>query len=110
MILDLIPTGDLVKPGKLATMPPAIQDVALVVDADVSAERVKEALRAGAGELLERVELFDRYEKFAPGKISLAFTLTLRASDRTLTAAEITDIRTRAIAAAHAQTGAVLRS
>jgi phenylalanyl-tRNA synthetase beta chain len=110
LILDLIPTGDLVKPGKLATMPPAIQDVALVVDADVSAERVKEALRAGAGELLERVELFDRYEKFAPGKISLAFTLTLRASDRTLTAAEITDIRTRAIAAAHAQTGAVLRS
>lgn len=109
LILDLIPTGDLVKPGKLATMPPAIQDVALVVDADVSAERVKEALRAGAGELLERVELFDRYEKFAPGKISLAFTLTLRASDRTLTAAEITDIRTRAIAAAQAQTGAVLR-
>jgi phenylalanyl-tRNA synthetase beta chain len=110
VILDLIPGGDLVKPGKLATMPPAIQDVALVVDASVSAERVREALKEGAGELLESIELFDRYEKFAPGKISLAFTLTLRAADRTLTSTEISEVRNRAIATAAAQTGAVLRS
>jgi len=110
VILDLIPGGDLVKPGKLATMPPAIQDVALVVDASVSAERVREALEEGAGELLESIELFDRYEKFAPGKISLAFTLTLRAADRTLTSTEISEVRNRAIATAAAQTGAVLRS
>ena len=110
VIFDLIPGGDLVKPGKLATMPPAIQDVALVVDASVSAERVREALKEGAGELLESIELFDRYEKFAPGKISLAFTLTLRAADRTLTSTEISEVRNRAIATAAAQTGAVLRS
>lgn len=110
LILDLIPSGELVKPGKLATMPPAIQDVALVVDSDVSAERVKAALRSGAGELLESIELFDRYEKFAPGKVSLAFTLTLRSGDRTLTSAEIAEIRTRAIEAARVETGAVLRS
>ena len=110
VILDLIPGGELVKPGKLATMPPAIQDVALVVDASVSAERVREALKEGAGELLESIELFDRYEKFAPGKISLAFTLTLRAADRTLTSTEISEVRNRAIATAAAQTGAVLRS
>jgi len=110
VIFDLIPGGDLVKPGKLATMPPAIQDVALVVDASVSAERVREALKEGAGELLESIELFDRYEKFAPGKISLAFTLTLRAADRTLTSTEISEVRNRAIANAAAQTGAVLRS
>ena len=91
-------------------MPPAIQDVALVVDSDVSAERVKAALRSGAGELLESIELFDRYEKFAPGKVSLAFTLTLRSGDRTLTSAEIAEIRTRAIEAARVETGAVLRS
>ncbi len=109
LILDLIPSGELVKPGKLATMPPAIQDLALVVDANVPAEAVKKALQDGAGELLERIELFDRYEKFAPGKISLAFTLTLRAADRTLTSTEISEIRARAIAAAEAQTGAVLR-
>lgn len=109
VILDLIPGGELVKPGKLATMPPAIQDVALVVDASVSAEQVREALIEGAGELLESIELFDRYEKFAPGKISLAFTLTLRAADRTLTSTEISEVRNRAIATASAQTGAVLR-
>ena len=109
VILDLIPGGELVKPGKLATMPPAIQDVALVVDASVSAEQVREALKEGAGELLESIELFDRYEKFAPGKISLAFTLTLRAADRTLTSTEISEVRNRAIATAAAQTGAELR-
>ena len=109
VILDLIPGGELVKPGKLATMPPAIQDVALVVDESVSAEQVREALKEGAGELLESIELFDRYEKFAPGKISLAFTLTLRAADRTLTSTEISEVRNRAIATAAAQTGAVLR-
>ena len=110
LIIDLIPSGELVKPGKLAVMPPAIQDLALVVDASVSAEAVKKALREGAGELLESIELFDRYEKFAPGKISLAFTLTLRAGDRTLTSTEISEVRSRAIAAAEAQTGAILRS
>lgn len=110
LLLDLLPLAPIVKPGKLATMPPAIQDLALVVDEEVSAERVKAALISGAGELLERIELFDRYDQIAPGKISLAFTITLRASDRTLTSEEIAEIRNRAVAAAHAATGAILRS
>lgn len=110
LLLDLLPVAPIVKPGKLATMPPAIQDLALVVDEEVSAERVKAALISGAGELLERIDLFDRYDKFAPGKISLAFTITLRASDRTLTSEEIAEIRKRAVASAQAATGAILRS
>lgn len=110
LLVDLLPVAPIVRPGKLATMPPAIQDLALVVDEEVSAERVKTALIDGAGELLERIELFDRYDQVAPGKISLAYTITLRASDRTLTSEEIAEIRERAVASAHAATGAVLRS
>ena len=110
VLLDAIPTASLVQPGKLATMPPAIQDVALVVDLDVPAAVVQAALVEGAGDLLERVELFDRYEKYAPGKVSLAFTLTLRAADRTLTAEEIAQVRNRAVDRARAVTGAELRS
>lgn len=110
LLLDAIPIASMVRPGKLATMPPAIQDVSLVVDEKVPVSAVISALSEGAGELLERIELFDRYEKFAPGKVSLAFTLTFRAPDRTLEAGEIARIRSNAVERARATTGAELRS
>ena len=110
ILLDAIPTAAVVHPGKLATMPPAIQDIALVVDSDVAASTVMHALSEGAGELLERIELFDRYEGFAPGKVSLAFTLTLRAGNRTLDSEEISKVRANAIERARELTGAQLRS
>jgi phenylalanyl-tRNA synthetase beta chain len=91
--------------------PLATQDVALVVADDVPAAAVVDALRAGAGELLEDVRLFDVYtgEQLGPGRKSLAFTLRLRAPDRTLTAAEATAAREAAVAEAARRTGAVLR-
>lgn len=110
ILLDAIPTAAVVHPGKLATMPPAIQDIALVVDNDVAASAVMQALSEGAGELLERIELFDRYEGIAPGKVSLAFTLTLRAANRTLDTEEISKVRNDAIERARELTGAQLRS
>ena len=110
ILLDAIPTAPLVRPGKLATMPPAIQDIALVVDNGVAASAVMQALSEGAGELLERIELFDRYEGFAPGKVSLAFTRTLRAANRTLDSEEIAKVRKDAIERAREMTGAQLRT
>ena len=91
-------------------MPAAVQDVALVVDAHVAAHDVEAALRKGAGELLESIKLFDRYDKIGDGKISLAFTLTFRAPDRTLTGVEITQMRENAVVAAQKATGAYLRT
>jgi phenylalanyl-tRNA synthetase beta chain len=91
-------------------MPAAVQDVALIVDAKISAQEVEQALRKGAGDLLESIKLFDRYDKIGDGKISLAFTLTFRASDRTLTGAEVTAMREAAVTAAQKATGAVLRT
>jgi phenylalanyl-tRNA synthetase beta chain len=87
-----------------------VQDVALIVDAKISAQEVEQALRKGAGDLLESIKLFDRYDKIGNGKISLAFTLTFRASDRTLTGAEVTAMREAAVTAAQKATGAVLRT
>ncbi|GAB3450950.1 phenylalanine--tRNA ligase subunit beta [Streptomonospora sediminis] len=91
--------------------PVALQDVALVVDDGVAAADVEDALRAGAGELLESVRLFDLYtgEQVGEGRRSLAYTLRLRAADRTLTAEEIARVRDSAVAAAAERTGAVLR-
>ena len=61
-------------------------------------------------DLLESIALFDRYDKIGDGKISLAFTLTFRAPDRTLTGAEVSEMREAAVVAAEKATGAVLRT
>jgi phenylalanyl-tRNA synthetase beta chain len=76
----------------------------------VSAAQLEAALREGAGELLESITLFDRYDKIGDGKISLAFTLVFRASDRTLTGDEVSAMREAATAVAVAKFGAVLRT
>ena len=108
--LSALPDSAIVTPSRVGTMPAAVQDVALIVDAHVPAQDVEAALREGAGELLESVKLFDRYDKIGDGKISLAFTLTFRAPDRTLTGAEITQMRENAVVAAQKATGAFLRT
>lgn len=108
--LSALPETDLVRPYSVGTMPAALQDVALIVDSEVAAGDVEAALRSGAGDLLESITLFDRYDKIGDGKISLAFSLVFRASDRTLTGAEITAARESAVLEAEKRTGAVLRT
>ncbi|CAB4340554.1 unannotated protein [freshwater metagenome] len=108
--LSALPDSQIVHPSSVGTMPAAVQDVALIVDAKISAQEVEQALRKGAGDLLESIKLFDRYDKIGDGKISLAFTLTFRASDRTLTGAEVSAMREAAVSMAEKATGAVLRT
>ena len=103
---------DVVPGPELSTYPVAKEDVALVVDADVTVAEVEGALREGAGELLESVRLFDVYTgpQVGEGRRSLAFALRFRAPDRTLTEHETGAARDAAVAAASARTGAVQRS
>jgi phenylalanyl-tRNA synthetase beta chain len=108
--LSALPETQLVRPFTVGTMPAALQDVALIVDSGVAAGEVESALRAGAGNLLESITLFDRYDKIGDGKISLAFSLVFRAQDRTLTGLEVTEARESAVAEAAKRTGAVLRT
>ncbi len=108
--LGALPHSQLVRPTTVGTMPAALQDVALIVDATTSAQSVELALREGAGELLESITCFDRYDKIGDGKISLAFTLTFRALDRTLTGEEVSIMREAATAVALAKCGAVVRT
>ncbi|WP_024288674.1 phenylalanine--tRNA ligase subunit beta [Cellulomonas sp. KRMCY2] len=97
--------------------PVAKEDIALVVDAGVSAGELLEAVRVGAsasaaGDIVEELRLFDVYtgSQVGAGKKSLAFSLRLRAGDRTLTAAEAADVRECAVAEANRRFGAVLRA
>jgi phenylalanyl-tRNA synthetase beta chain len=112
--LDLLVPADApdVLAPALSHYPPATQDVALVVDGSVPAADVTAALRAGAGDLLEDIRLFDIYvgQQVGEGKKSLAFTLRFRALDRTLTSEEVNAAREAAVAEAQRRTGAQLRS
>ena len=94
-----------------STFPVAKEDVALVVDREVTAAAVAEAL-AGADPLIESVRLFDVYqgEQVPEGKKSLALSLRLRAPDRTLNDSEIKAARDAAVAAATQATGATQRA
>lgn len=88
------------------------EDVALIVDAVVSAAEVQAALTSGAGELLESIRLFDVYTgpQIGVGKKSLAYALGFRAADRTLTEAEASAAREQAVACAVERCGAVQRA
>jgi len=100
-----------VQARELSTYPVAQSDVALVVDEQVSAASLESALRQGAGEMLESVSLMDIYrgDQVGPGRKSLAYRLVFRAPRRTLTTKEVNGLRDRAIEAAAAAVGAVLR-
>ncbi|MFI5954145.1 phenylalanine--tRNA ligase subunit beta [Cryptosporangium sp. NPDC051539] len=109
--LDALPLGAVPTAPVISPFPPALLDVALVVDEHVPAGEVEEALAEGAGELLESVRLFDVYAgaQVPEGRKSLAFALTLRAPDRTLTAEEATQTRDDAVTTAATAWDARLR-
>ncbi len=115
MELDLIRLAYYEEPFNRAVHPSAFpvaqQDVALVVDAKVPAAAVEQAVRQGAGPMLESVALFDVYtgEQVGPGRKSLAYTLRFRAPERTLTDEDVAALRASAVAAAQAAVGAELR-
>jgi phenylalanyl-tRNA synthetase beta chain len=108
--VDALPAAAIPVGPHVSTFPPVYTDVAYTVQADVPAATVEAALREGAGPLLESLRLFDLFtgEQVGAGQKSLAYSLTFRASDRTLTRQEVAE----AIASVHAAAatvGAVLR-
>lgn len=109
-LIAAAPRGGEVHP--ISPFPLTKQDVALVVDDDMPAAAVRQALVEGGGELLESVRLFDIYTgaQIADGKKSLAFALGFRAADRTLTEAEAAKSRQAAVDRAAQACGAVQRA
>jgi phenylalanyl-tRNA synthetase beta chain len=110
--VDALPAASVPVGPSVSGFPPVLLDLALVVRDDVPSAEVADALRDGAGELLEALRLFDVYTgpPVPVGSRSLAYALTLRAPDRTLTSEEATAVRDAAVAAAAARTGAELRA
>jgi phenylalanyl-tRNA synthetase beta chain len=95
----------------LSPFPSSTIDLAFVVRDRVPAATLAQTLRDAAGNLLEAVRPFDEYrgEQFGAGVKSLAFTLTFRAPDHTLTDAEVAELRRRCIDAVTGHHDATLR-
>ncbi len=74
----------------LPRFPAVTRDIAVVCGEDIPVAVLEDCIARGAKGLLKAVTLFDIYTgaQVAPGKKSVAFSLTLRADDRTLTDAE----------------------
>ncbi len=109
--LDAIPIVERLPAPKVSPFPAVFQDISLVVDEDIAAAAVVDAVRVGAGPLLEDVRLFDVYTgpQIGEGRKSLAFALRFRAADRTLTEDEASAAREAAVAAAAERVGAEQR-
>ncbi len=74
------------------TLPGVTHDLAIVVDEDVTYEQLVQRITSAGGKLLADVRLFDVYRdrvRVGEGKKSMAFSLTYRAADRTLTSEEV---------------------
>jgi phenylalanyl-tRNA synthetase beta chain len=95
----------------VTSFPAVRQDIAVVVASDVSAAEVESAVRAGGGDLLRAVRVFDLYEgdQVGEGKKSLALRLEFRADDRTLTDDDVAGLRS-AIEAELDSIGGALRA
>ena len=95
----------------LPKFPASTRDIAVLVDDAVPAASMQAAVEKAAGKLLESVKLFDVYKgKGIPeGKKSVAYSLSLRAPDRTLTDEECDKAMRAAISALETEFGAQLR-
>nr|MBC7245433.1 phenylalanine--tRNA ligase subunit beta [Chloroflexota bacterium] len=109
-LLALAPSSYYYQP--ISRFPAVARDLALVVDEDVPAVQVRDAIVRAGGKLLQKVELFDVYRgaPVPPGKKSLAYTLTYQAMDRTLTDDEVDRVQLRIQRTLERELGAQLRT
>jgi phenylalanyl-tRNA synthetase beta chain len=103
--------GKPVQAKPISTFPPVKQDLAFTVPNSVTAEQLKDAIVAAAGDDLESIELFDVYtgDQIESDEKSLAYAVVFRSPDKTLQAVDTEAIR-GAIVEKTAALGARLRA
>ena len=95
------------------TLPGVTHDLAIVVDESVTYEKLVQRIGSAGGKLLADVRLFDVYRdpvRVGKGKKSMAFSLTYRAADRTLTSEEVEKAHEKLVNKVLRATGGEVRS
>ena len=95
------------------TLPGVDVDLAIVVDESMTYEQLVQRITSAGGKLLRDVRLFDVYRdpvRVGKDKKSMAFSLTYRADDHTLTSAEVDKVHTRLVTKVLKSTGGEIRS
>jgi len=95
----------------VVSYPPLRQDLAVILADDVPAGRVADVIRRAGGELLTGADVFDVYTgaQVGEGRRSLAFALTFRAPNRTLTDEDVAPVREAIVGALRDELGGELR-
>ena len=95
----------------LPKYPTVFRDLALICREEITVAQAEQVIAASAGKLLRRISLFDIYRGVGvpEGKKSMAFSLELRADDRTLTDADSEAVVNKVLAALKEKLDAVLR-
>lgn len=90
-----------VKYQGLAKFPSVNRDISMVMKKEILAGQVEEAIRKNAGKYLESYHLFDIYEgsQIKEGYKSMAYSVTFRAADHTLTDEEISSAMNKILGA-----------
>ncbi len=97
----------------IPTLPGVTHDLAIVVDESVTCETLMQRISSAGGKLLADVRLFDVYRdpvRVGLGKKSMAFSLTYRAADRTLTSEEVEKAHEKLVKKVMRSTGGEIRS
>ena len=95
----------------LPKYPSVSRDLAIVCDEEVTVAQAEDVITGAAGKLLREIRLFDIYRGIGvpAGRKSMAFSLVLRADDRTLTDTESEAVVTKVLSALAEKLNAVLR-
>lgn len=94
IVLDSIPQRKVKKVKPLPKFPASVRDMAVVVNEETKTGEMLNAIVKAAGQMCEDVELFDIYRgtPLANGEKSVAWKLTFRKQDATITQQEVNDL------------------
>ena len=108
-LIACVPFNFVINP--VPVFPPVLEDIAVIVDEAIPADRVEALIRQTGGKTLSDVRLFDvfRSPQIGDGKKSLAYSMTYQSQDHTMSANESTALRNKIVKRLERELGAQLR-
>ena len=94
----------------ISQFPSIVRDIALVVDAEVTHQRIKDIIKSFP--LVKQITIFDVYsgKQVPPGKKSLAYSITFQSPTHTLTDEEVNKVQQQILDKLSGELGATLRT